>query len=361
MAMPKKSPWVDVNLLQKPEAQVLMSQADPEIMAELLNPKKPVLKVEEKPSQAQPEMVMPESDPMADWETATKESIQERAGGIKGMQKQLDDLKGKEYSLRELDLTPAFALTDSWMKTDLASKYKAPDQMSKDEQVKAKLEDAIARQKNDVTDDMIKLLKDKSDHKLALDNARQGRFEESLTLKKEDNIRKDVNKITDEYNSVQSQLNMADQAVRSGDTRGVMMVVSSIARNVGDQKGALSDGDVARTMPPDVATNVAQLQAYLGSNPKISPELQGAFMNLINNARAKSDAIRSESVARRRAQYSAGAYSPLMSEGRVGDVIFKEAERGSQSIRGMSDAPQMSGGVADPKSWLDKKRSAKAK
>jgi hypothetical protein len=357
-----KSPWADVGLIQKPEALGLMSQADPNMLAELLAPKKAEAPKQAAPAPAKmPEPMLAQADPQLDWESQVKESIAERAGGIKGMEKQVSDLENKEYSWRDADVSPLMALTDSWMKTDLASSYKAPDRMAKDEQMKAKLEEAIARQKNDVTDDMIKLLKDKSDHKLALDNARQGRFEESLLLKKEDNIRKDVNKVTDEFQSVQSQLNVADQAIRDGDTRGVMMVVSSIARNVGDQKGALSDGDVARTMPADVATNVAQLEAYLGSNPKISPELQGAFLNLISQARVKSNAIYDESVSRRQAQYSAGAYAPLMQQGRVGDVIFGEAKRGASKVRTGETMQPASGGVVDPGAWLRNKRANKAK
>lgn len=160
----------------------------------------------------------------------------------------------------------------------------------------------------------------------AAQGGRQQRFDEAQGLRKEDNIRKDVNKIADNYQTTQGQLDVAQQAVQRGDTRTVQMVITSIARNVGEQKGSLSDGDVQRSMPKDIATSVAGLQAWLGSpDAQISEPLQAALIDLIGRARDNSQKIYGESLDRRKKQYSAGNYAPLMKEGEVGDVIFNEA------------------------------------
>jgi hypothetical protein len=261
------------------------------------------------------------------------------------MQSQVDKLQNKSYGMDQIDLTPALALADAWRGTNMTQSYQRPDERVKDQAQVEKLRESMSKQKNEITDDMIKLLKDKSDGanlRLMMDNARQKRFDESLGLKKEDNIRKDVNKIADEFQTTQGQLSVAENAVREGDTRTVSMIISSIARNVGEQKGALSDGDVARSLPPDIATNVAQLEAFLGRTAKISPELQAKLLQLIQNSRAKSQAIYGESMNRRKAQYSSGAYADIMQPGAAGDVIFSEVMRPTQQIQAPPPPPQMS-------------------
>lgn len=358
-----RSPWADL-ILNQPKNE-FMTEVSPKEIAMVMDTAKPP-QAPPKPAMAMPDLSnlkvqsmsfsgSANSDPQIEGEI--KNDIQERRGGIKGMQEQIEALKNKQYGAKDLNLQPLVALTDSWMGTNVSSKYEPPNTMQKDKETIAKLEESINKQRGEVTDDMINLLKQKSDQsqmKLALDSFRQKRFDESLALKKEDNLRKDVNKLADEYQTVQGQLNMAEDAIRSGDTRSVQMVVSSIARNIGEQKGSLSDSDVQRSMPPDVATSVAQLEAYLGQNSKISPELQGAFMNLIGTARNKSNLLYNESINRRKAQYSSGVYSPLMQEGRVGDVIFNEATRPVSA-----PTTQGSTGFLSPEDWLKNKRSQK--
>jgi hypothetical protein len=260
-----------------------------------------------------------------------------QTAGIQDYEKAMGDYQGQKL---QYDVRPLAAVIDQIAGSNtykLASDMLTDTPESKRQklmQMKEKLQDVKRNMSKDQytymkgqLDEINELVKMEKQFK-AMEAAagRQQRFDEAQTLKKEDAIRKDVNKIADEFSNVQGQLNTAEQAVKSGDTREVAMIIASIARNVGEQKGALSDGDVARSFPPDVATSVSQLQAYLGSVEKISPELQGALSTLINRARQKSNMIYEESLGRRRSQYGAGAYSPLMQQNQVGDVIFKEAE-----------------------------------
>ncbi len=265
-----------------------------------------------------------------EYEALIKKDIEQRRGGIEGMQKQLDNLEQKEYGIMDADLSGLGVMADALRGQNLAGHYKAPGTRQKDLETAQKLKEAMAKQQGEITDDMVSILKNSSDkeyQRALMGMGRQQRFDESLDLKREDNLRKDVNKVADEYNTVQGQFNMAEQAVKQGDTRTVSMVISSIARNIGEQKGSLSDGDVARSLPPDIATSVAGLEAYLGSNPQVSPQLQNALLGLINLSRQKSNAIYEESLNRRKSAYSAGSYSPLMQKGKVGDVIFGSASK----------------------------------
>jgi phosphopantetheine adenylyltransferase len=358
--MQKPSPWLA--LMKPPQPEELMTPIPQGALpqAPQITSAPPPLQLPTKVQSASFSIPFGPTKEDLEWEQKVKEGIEERSGGIKGMQAQVDELKNKEYGFKDLDLSALSALATPQMANVLANTYKAPNTKLKDQEKIAKLEEAMQKEKGVITDDMIQLLKDKASSanaRLMLDNMRQHRFDESIDLKKEDNLRKDVNKITDEYQTVQNQLNMAEQAVSAGDTRTVQMVISSIARNIGEQKGSLSDGDVQRSMPPDIATNVAQLEAYLGSNSTISPELQGAFMNLINMARSKSGAIAQESLKRRKTQYSAGAYAPLMQEGKVGNVIFNEALGPMTPSPTPPPPPGGPQGVMSPQEWLKKKRS----
>lgn len=282
-----------------------------------------------------------------DYEQAVKNRIEERMGGVRGMEEQIKALKAKEYGMDQLDLSPLMSLVDSWRGTHLAQDYKAPGQQAKDQATVEKLQEAINRERGGATDDMIQLLKDKAQTRQNADNARQHRFDESMAVRKEDNLRKDIYKVTDAYKEREGQMNAAEAAVRTGDTRTVLMHISSIARNIGDQKGALSDGDVARSMPTDVATNMAQLQAFLGSSATISPQLQVALLGLINRARANANAVATEAVARRKAAYASGSYADIMQPGSVGTRIFEEAERSF----GPAQTAQSPGGKMSFEQW----------
>lgn len=155
----------------------------------------------------------------------------------------------------------------------------------------------------------------------------QGRFETKETRSKEDTIRKDVNKVTDEFSLRKNQFQELKGHVQSGNAREIGMVIAAITRNIGDQKGALSDQDVARALPRDVATDVSGLLRYLGSeNAQISEPLKKSLINLIEGAEKKAGTIFKESIQRRRKQYSSGTYADVMGTGLAGDVIFTEAE-----------------------------------
>lgn len=265
----------------------------------------------------------------------------------------------QDYSKRKsnTDLSPLAAYLDNWRGGHMAEYAKAAAGESPDERA----------QKLIGLQNML-IQREQAQAKRFQDGGRQQRFDTGLDLKKEDNIRKDINKVQDSYTKTQGDLDTAQSAINRGDMRTVQMVITSIAKNVGEQKGSLSDGDIQRSMPSDIATNIAGLQAFLGSpNAKISPQLQQALNGLIDRARNNSQNIYKDTIQRREKQYSAGSYKPLMQAGQVGRVIFDEAlGRGQEQAPVTGAAPTTppvqkakaptTPKVMSPEQWLKKKR-----
>lgn len=286
--------------------------------------------------------------------------MQEEQTGIDDYQKAIGQYGSQPL---QYDLTPLAALVDQWAG---GGNLMAAAQAMKPQTVEARQKElmALKKQLQDMRGSLTKNQLDAYKAKLnAIDDGLRmtsGERQDRQLLKMEDTVRKDFNKISDEFKKDKENLNTLEDHVDSGDTRRISMVISSIARNVGEQKGSLSDGDVARSLPPDIATSWSQLEAYMGSRSNISPELQAALKNLIISARDKSNITYDESIARRQSQYSAGSYAPLMQQGRVGDVIVNEAKKLNQKV-----APQASSGDGsldvDKRKRLEELRARKSR
>jgi molybdopterin converting factor small subunit len=290
--------------------------------------------------------------------------------GIEDYQAAMDEYKSQPQNM---DFTPIAGLVDKWAGDSSGSLSKAAaahvgESLADRQKNMIALNERLQSMKTSMGKNQYQNLKDQLDSLIdeerAKNNAKLFQSQdraENRELRKEDALRKDIGKVSDEFSATQNQLNLAEKAVNDGDTRTIQMVVSSIARNIGDQKGSLSDGDVARTMPPDIATSVAGLEAYLGSNAKISPELQGAFLRLINLSRNKSKAIYDNALARREKAYKSGAYKTLTAPGQVGDVILEEAKKLGAPAEQAPVAPGTGGGITpEQRKRLEDLRAKKA-
>lgn len=156
-------------------------------------------------------------------------------------------------------------------------------------------------------------------------DAEERRMDET-ERRKEDNIRKDVSAISGDFQKRQEQFSNINAAVQGGDTRQVTMILSQIARNVGGEKGALSDNDVARVFPADYATTLNQLYAKLGQEGKISASLKKSLMNLVEVAETNANKYYMQNLDTKKKYYSKGQYESLMRAGGAGENIFSSAE-----------------------------------
>lgn len=283
-----------------------------------------------------------------------KASEDQQLAGIADMEKAAEQYSGQRVGY---DIRPLAGLVDSLTGSNL---YKSVSDSMGDtpEEKRQKLmamKDKIQGMKGAMSKDQLAYMKEQinalndklkmqitenmADKRLSEMEERNKRFFASMGLKMEDTVRKDVNKLADEFIDDNNNLNLLENKINSGDARSIGMAVAAIARNVQEQKGALSDKDIALSFPADLATNWSQLSNYLGGQEKISPQLQAALKKLVVEARANAKTRYAAQLQNRKEQYSAGSYSGLMKEGKVGDVIFKKGEQALGPSPSVTPAP----------------------
>lgn len=185
-----------------------------------------------------------------------------------------------------VDLSPLMALTDAWTGSKFAQSYKAPenpmdrfkdvlaykDKISDDEQ---KFADAVNKGsqylKSGSLTDMSKngLLEMLGYGLKNLDpNARKGRdrpaaIEEKWMIDK-------ANKIHNDYQTDFEQISRLKDNLARGDFQGLQISLGYASRQLGGQKGVLTDKDVAMTMPATIGGSLAKLEAYFTNNPNVA-------------------------------------------------------------------------------------------
>lgn len=267
-----------------------------------------------------------------EYEALIKQDIEQRRGGIEGMQKQIEALQGKNYGIQDADLSGVMSFADSLRGTNLAQSYKAPGTQNKDQEVIRKLEEAMLKEKGAITDDMVQILKNSSDkeyQKAMLGLGRDMRFQASQDRMKEDTIRKDVVKLSDDYAGVKSQYTNVKDAVARGDVRSIQQVLSSMARNIGAEKGPLTEGDQQRMVFEDIPSQISKLQTWIdGGNHQVSPELQHSLNEMIARGEMLLDDKYNRMLNQRKEIYSApgSTYAGFMPQGQVGSVIIDSAK-----------------------------------
>lgn len=251
------------------------------------------------------------------------ERAQERAGGIEGMKKQMETLQGNEPSaFQKLDLRPLLTMMDPQQAAVANTFYKSPTAAKDHQEQLEKLRNASLKEEQQLSDDLAKLAQQKTYGRALMEQGRMARHEENKSLKKEDTIRKTLSKATDDFKARDQQFAMMETAISSGDVAMVKNMLSQIARNIGGEKGALSDGDVSRVFQSDIATDIGSLAQYISGQGQISPEMKARLYKLLNAAKFNASKYHRENLGRMKTGFSAGEYADLMAPGRAGAIIF---------------------------------------
>lgn len=259
-------------------------------MMAMLSKQDPESVVQRNPASAfkpQPQMVSEKvstrtSAPMSseDQELADtfRQRIQEREGGIKGMQKQLDTLQSTETPWEDrIDFKPLAALTDTWMGTNMASQIQAPQAEAKRQAAIAKLQDAIAKNEGAVADDQLAYLKGRSQDQK--DIARENRMMTAMGLRGGRQGQADEFRLREKWDAhpiTKATQSMGDHfsritAVDSNTPAGQMSMIFAYMK-------MLDDGSVVRESEYAQAAKTAGMadraQTYLASlktGQKLSP------------------------------------------------------------------------------------------
>lgn len=301
-----------------------------------------------------------------EYEALIKQDIEQRRGGVEGMQKQIEALQKKQYGLADIDLSNTMQFANSLRGTN--STYTAPTQMAKDQETIKKLEEAILKEKGAITDDMVQILKNSSDkeyQKAMIQMGRDRRFDESQLRHKEDRMMKDLNKDLEDIAEVEKQWSTLSSALASGDSQKINNALAVYARSISGERGVLTDRDIVRVMPSNLYMDLARMSSYFSTTPsaEVPPEMTKKMVEMIQQAQQIVGQVYKDRINQKRQMYSSAlTYAPLMQQGGSGDMMFKVAE---QKIGGLVGEPNggratpASGGVVSPQDWLNQRRAKK--
>lgn len=259
------------------------------------------------------------------YRTKIKEDINKQEGSIDQLNQSVNALRGKDLSP---DLSPLFALSDSWYGGNISKGYQAP--MSEEERQKqvAGLQEKISKERYGLSQTEIEAMKaDLSNQKSMLDT-KQGRFNDSQLMKKETELQKDVNKsVLDPFNDADKNFSILDAALKDGSVSRVEQVTSQFARSVAAEKGPLSDSDVARVILPTLSGTVQKLLAKLDPNTKAPPEVINQIQAAVNEAKLQTRRVGQLKLKQLQDQYASRASyaGDVMAPTGFGPKLFEKA------------------------------------
>ncbi len=246
-----------------------------------------------------------------------EESRNREIAGLGGLQKTYDEY-GKNT---KTDISPILGAIDTISGIKASGNYKRPETPDEIAYKKSVIGGMIQKAKGGITDTDLKGLA------VALqgnkDSGRKERFETTRTDKAEEEITKDITKqIMDPSEKHAGFYRKAIAAFDSGDYGRIQQSLSSIARTVGDEKGALAEGDIRRQMLSTLEADIAKAVTYLSGDPqKIDPKV---VESLRQNIEESMDVMRDQTKGQ--LENRVGNWSATSKYGR----LFKQGGSGTK-------------------------------
>lgn len=271
---------------------------------------------------------------MQELNTAYEAEKGKRQEGIDRLNQYIQAEKAKEG---QIDFSPLAAYVDSNFSTNLLKGYKAPETPEERQAKIMEMEKFLQDQQGKLADtevDRLKAMMNAADERAKLrmmqSMARQDRFDESQLFKKEENIRKDLDKsVLEPLNEMELQYTKLGEALNSGDSQKIQNALSTYARSISGEKGVLTDQDIVRVLPRNFQADFARLESYFNSTPsaQIDPAFVKSMVEMIDMARNAAGQVYAQRLKAKRDSYGAtSSYGGLMQEGFSGDKMFDVAE-----------------------------------
>lgn len=308
---------------------------------------------------------MPMSSDEVEMNEAFKQLVQSRQSGISQMEEELAQAKERRAALdgqvSQMDLSGLMAFSDALTGSKLAQSYKpSTDRQDMDAMVQ-KLGDSVRKDRDGLGADHLQYLKDRQVmrmQKSSLDMQKQDRFMASQKLKMEDKMRGDLAKPADAYNTAQASLGTLESAVQSGDLAQIRATMSQFARQIGGEKGALSEGDVSRAMADTLENRIAEMQRYFDMGGQVDPKVQANLQQLISSSKSYAARAYEHRLNRQKEAYNlpGGAYQPYMQPGQWGSAMFDAYSKEAQSAVRSNPGQTQTGQVKTPPPGLTREQ-----
>jgi hypothetical protein len=287
-----------------------------------------------------------------------KRAIMRQQSGVEEMRSNL-----RRYS--ELGMQPDFrplaAVLDSAVKggklAESLPRVETPEERS---QMILKLQNAIQEQEDKATGQVNDALAREVQNRLAQQQMRQNRFDQSHLFRVESAVQGDIEKaVLKPVNEISRDLGTIEANLARGDVQGLYDSASAYARSVQGQKGVLTDKDIAMAMPASLMLAITRAEAYLKGDRSINidKEVLTPLRQGVAVARDNLRNVYSRTLDTKERQYR-GRQSTgmLFSEGGSGPELFGAARDALKTMGQPVGAPAAGAGAMP----LDLQAQAKA-
>lgn len=278
----------------------------------------------------------------------------------------------------EVNLAPLMALADSWSDGDsnLAKAYQAPDSADEKAYKVAQIQDMIAKRKGDMSKEELGFLKSQLSDKMGLRmfeteqrNARAGRaFDKDTAKYVSERFNKDIfNEGTArDFAQTETDFNTLQSNLGAGDLLSFSTGISNYARQVGGQKGVLTDRDISLLRPATLDAKLKEIQTFFDNNPG-KPLPKGyiePYMEIMNRVRAKvADQKLSQIERLNKEMLGTGFTADAMVEGGSGHGLYRTSKDRIEAFRNgraqyeggketTAAAAPAAGQILSPQEWL---------
>lgn len=233
----------------------------------------------------------------------------------------------------KIDWTPAAGLIKAFGGPDITGVASQAAPMNLEDKLKMRvmLEKAAQEPETRVLSEIGEILKGAQSGKFQIESARenskQKRYETGQLLKTQGEMGKWLDKeITEPLTQKTAQFATMKTAINKGDYGSVMSVLSSIARNAADNKGALSDQDVVRYADATLPGGIKKLEAYLSGEAQITPEYQARLKSFVEGVEKETlKGMKDRLSAKKKTFSTLPAYSDAWNSG--GKELYEGFEK----------------------------------
>lgn len=268
----------------------------------------------------------------------------------------------------QVDLSPLAAYIDSTVEGSQLSKgYARPENAESKQHRLMGYENEIQKAKMGLSDkeiDAMKAALQNSMYSKAIQaQGRNERFGQSQELKKEDTLRKDLNKeITDPMQDDLQKFEMIESGLGSGEYVKVVNSLSNFSRSVAGEKGVLTDADINRVLPRNFQGSLAKFEEYFRTTDptQVDPAYTKSLVELTQLAKQKAGAKYKNTLRGREKQYGAPGSSYQSTMQGAGRFMFDDLKEQIDTYFGAQPAGGNAGGGSSKEQRLKELRAKKA-
>lgn len=293
------------------------------------------------PEKEQPKMILPpgfekpvseikRSDDLFDW---NREMLKTKLLGDQAGTEQLaQSLQNYKERPLGVDWKPMAAYLDTMIQGGGKLADSMPQVATQEERdIKVQqLENMLQQRKEKTTENMLALIKEEMAKRNADINLRSQMFQSRQDVSKTNYIMNDFDKnLQKPLNTYLQGIAAVEEAINRNNYDEARTMISAYARQIGQERGAMSEGDVGRAFPKSLEQAVTDISQWVSANKNqpIPARLRNALMAGIEDSKKSMGKIFDSYVQTKEKTYkSSPTYKDYFEPGNVGHTSVQEAK-----------------------------------